>query len=60
MLESKSEIKNVDMSHYTKEMWFDEIKDYLKDVIGMNEKQVKIEFYKRFPDLLEQELPLEK
>jgi len=41
-LETKHELKDIDMSHYTKQMWFDEIKVYLVDVMGMNEKQVKI------------------
>ena len=48
----KHEIKDIDMSHYTKQMWFDEIKVYLVEVMGMNKKQVKKEFDTRFSDLL--------
>jgi len=54
----KHDIKDIDMSHYTKQMWFDEIKVYLVDVMGMNEKQVKIEFDTRFSDLLSRGLGL--
>ena len=57
-LEIKHEIKDVDMSHYTKQMWFDEIKVYLVDIMGMNEKQVKIEFDTRFSELLNRGLEL--
>lgn len=57
-LEEKHEITNVDMSHYTKQMWFDEIKDYLINVMGMNEAQVKKEFDTRFSDLLNRGLGL--
>ena len=57
-LEIKHEIKDVDMSHYTKQMWFDEIKAYLVEVMGMNEKQVKIEFDTRFSELLNRGLEL--
>ena len=59
MLEDdKHEMENVNMSHYTKQMWFDEIKEYLTDVMGMNDKQVKIEFDTRFPELLNRGLDL--
>ena len=54
----KHDIKDIDMSHYTKQMWFDEIKAYLVDVIGMNDKQVKQHFDKNFQDLLERGLGL--
>ena len=57
-LEDKHELKDVDMSHYTKQMWFDEIKAYLVDVMGMNEQQVKNEFDTRFSELLERGLNL--
>lgn len=40
------------MTHYTNKMWFDEIRSYLIDVIGMNDDQVRVEFEKRFPELL--------
>ena len=55
-LEEKHEITNVDMTGYTNEMWFIELKKYLVDVHGMNEKQLKQEFDKRFPDLLVRDL----
>ena len=48
--------ETVDNSHYTNKMWFDEIREYLINVIGMNDKQVVAEFEKRFPELLIQEL----
>lgn len=57
-LEDKHEIKDVDMSRYTKQMWFDEIKAYLINVMGINEDQVKIEFDTRFADLLNRGLDL--
>ena len=57
-LEVKHDIKDIDMSHYTKQMWFDEIKDYLINVMGMNESQVKKEFDTRFSDLLNRGLGL--
>ena len=57
-LEVKHDIKDIDMSHYTKQMWFDEIKDYLINVMGMNESQVKKEFDTRFSDLLNRGLEL--
>lgn len=41
------------------QMWFDEIYEYLRDVIGMSEHQIKAELDKRFADLLERPL-LEK
>jgi len=56
--EIKHEGKDVDMSHYTKQMWFDEIKAYLVDVMGMNESQVKNEFDTRFSELLGRGLDL--
>ena len=55
-LEEKHEITNVDMTGYTNEMWFIELKKYLVDVHGMNEKQLKQEFDKRFPVLLVRDL----
>ncbi len=55
-LEEKHEITNVDMTGYTNEMWFIELKKYLVDVHGMNEKQLKQEFDKRFPGLLVRDL----
>ena len=55
-LEEKHEITNVDMTGYTNEMWFIELKKYLVDVHGMNEKQLKQEFDKRFPELLVRDL----
>ena len=57
-LEDKHEMVNVDMSGYTKEKWFSEIQDYLINVMGMNADQVKVEFDKRFPELLERGLGL--
>jgi len=54
----KHEIKDIKMDHYTKQMWFDEIKVYLVDVMGMNEKQVKKEFDTRFSELLSRGLDL--
>ena len=57
-LEIKHDLVDIDMSHYTKQMWFDEIKDYLVNVMGMNESQVKKEFDTRFSDLLSRGLSL--
>ena len=57
-LEIKHDLVDIDMSHYTKQMWFDEIKDYLVNVMGMNESQVKKEFDTRFADLLSRGLSL--
>ncbi len=57
-LEDKHDIQDIDTSHYTKQMWFDEIKVYLVDVMGMNESQVKREFDTRFSELLERGLEL--
>jgi hypothetical protein len=54
-LEVKHEIKDVDMSDYTKQRWFDEMLDYLVNVMSMNKEQVKAEFDKRFPELLERD-----
>ena len=45
---------DIDMSHYTPQMWFDEIHHWLVSVMGMNQKQVKAEFDKRFPELLKE------
>ncbi len=50
--EREAELENVDMSHYTKHRWFDEIYVYLRDVMSMNDQQIKEEFDKRFSDLL--------
>ena len=55
-LKVKHDIKDVDMSDYTNEMWFIELKKYLVDVLSMNEKQLKQEFDKRFPELLVRDL----
>ena len=44
---SNQEIKPVDMTGYTNQMWFNELKAYLVDVIGMNDSQVKAEFIRR-------------
>lgn len=55
-LEVKHDIKDVDMTDYTNEQWFDELRAYLTDVMGMNKKQLKAEFNKRFPDLLVKDL----
>ena len=55
-LEVKHDIKDVDMTDYTNEQWFDELRAYLTDVIGVNKKQLKAEFDKRFPDLLVKDL----
>lgn len=55
-LEVKHDIKNVDMSGYTNEQWFNELLAYLTDVMGMNKAQLKAEFDKRFPDLLVRDL----
>ena len=55
-LEVKHDIKNVDMSGYTNEQWFNELLAYLTDVMGMNKAELKAEFDKRFPDLLVRDL----
>lgn len=57
-IEIKHELKVVDMSHYTNQMWFDKIDAYLTDVMGMNKEQRKKEFDNRFPDLLDRGLDL--
>ena len=49
----KHEIKDIDMSHYTDEMYFDEIKEYLIKVFGMTENMVAYEIEKHFPKLFE-------
>ena len=54
----KHEMKEVDISHYSKEELNDLLSKYLIDVMGMNEKQLNEEFKKRFPDLLG--LPLDE
>ena len=51
-------LTNVDMSSYDDKKWFSEIQDYLINVMGMNADQVKVEFDKRFPELLERGLGL--
>ena len=55
-LEEKHEMKDVDMTGYTNEQWFNEIRAYLKEVMGANEAQIKAEFDKRFPGLLVRDL----
>jgi len=55
-LEVKHDIKDIDMTDYTNEQWFNELREYLTDVMGMNKKQLKAEFDKRFPDLLVKDL----
>ena len=57
-LEDKHEMKHIDTSSYTQEYWFNEIHSYLVDVMSMNNKQVKAEFLKRFPDLLNRGLDI--
>lgn len=48
---------NIDTSHYTNKMWFDEISYYLINVIGMNTNQVREEFIKRgWSELLQMEI----
>ena len=54
--EIKHEGKDVDMSGYTNEQWFNELRGYLTDVMGMNKAQLKTEFDKRFPELLVRDL----
>ena len=54
--EIKHEGKDVDMSGYTNEQWFNELRGYLTDVMGMNKAQLKAEFDKRFPELLVRDL----
>jgi len=49
----KHDIKDIDMSHYTDEMYFDEIKEYLIKVFGMTENMVAYEIEKHFPQLFE-------
>lgn len=55
-LEDKHEVRDVDMSGYTDEQWFNELRAYLTDVMGMNKAHIKDEFDKRFPDLLVRDL----
>lgn len=55
-LEIKHDIKDVDMSSYTNEQMFNELRTYLTDVMGMNKAQLKAEFDVRFPDLLVRDL----
>ncbi len=54
--EIKLEMTDVDMSGYTNEQWFNELRAYLTDVMGMNAAQLKAEFDKRFPELLVRDL----
>ena len=56
--EIKHELETIDMSHYTNQRWYDEMTDYLVNVMSMNKKQVKAEFDKRFPELLSRGLDL--
>ncbi len=56
--EREAELESVDMSHYTNQRWFNEIYTYLKDVMSMNDQQIKEEFDKRFSDLLPRKLDL--
>ena len=56
--EDDHELTDIDVSGYTVDYWFTNIKAYLIDVMGMNEKQVKQEFDTRFPELLVNELDL--
>ena len=57
-IDEKHELTNIDTSGYTADYWFSEIKSYLINVIGMNDKQVKKEFDTRFPELLVTEFDL--
>ncbi len=57
-LEIKHELETIDMSHYTNQRWYDEMTDYLVNVMSMNKKQVKAEFDRRFPELLSRGLDL--
>ncbi len=54
----KHELKTIDTSHYTNQFWYDEMCNYLVNVMGMNKKQVKAEFDRRFPELLVRTLDL--
>ena len=54
--EIKLEMTDVDMSGYTNEQWFNELRAYLTDVMGMNAAQLKNEFDSRFPELLPRDL----
>ena len=56
--ERKLDLVTIDMTDYTKQQWFDEMCDYLTNVMSMNKKQVKAEFDKRFPELLNRDLGL--
>ena len=53
---SNQELKPVDMTGYTNQMMFDELKAYLVDVMGMNDAQVRVEIGKRWSELLEGDL----
>ena len=55
---AKHELETIDMSHYTNQRWYDEMTDYLVNVMSMNKKQVKAEFDRRFPELLVRTLDL--
>ena len=52
------ELETINMSHYTNQRWYNEMTDYLVNVMSMNKKQVKAEFDKRFPELLVRTLDL--
>ena len=75
----KHDIKDIDMSHYSNEKWFNEIYDYLELIMTPADPKppekpltkdgkikqkarvknlIRIEFGKRFPDLLERGLDL--
>jgi len=45
--------EDIDMSHYTDKMWFDEVRIYLTDVFGMNDSEISFHMEKYFPDLFE-------
>ena len=45
--------EDVDTSELTAQDWLADLVPYLKDVIGMNDKQVTQEIKTRFPDLWE-------
>lgn len=56
--EDSHELTDINTSDYTIDYWFTNIKRYLVDVIGMNDKQLKKEFDTRFPELLVNNLDL--
>lgn len=49
-------LTEVDTSQITNEQWYRDIKLYLEDVMGMNPQQVRTEFIKRFPELIQGDL----